>query len=160
MRAAASRSWGTSPISADWFARCSPTRVGRSWSSAKARPACSSSPARWGGARPRSIGFSVRNTFGCSAPRMTRRPENLLAAPAPGAARRIALSLLDAATAARERLPDAGDAEALHDFRVAMRPLRGTLRAYQPQLEAGGAAQPRPPPRGPPPAPREGPHRG
>src|SRR6266704_37801 len=136
MRAAASRSWGTSPISADWFARCSPTRVGRSWSSARARPACSSSPARWGGARPRSIGFSVRNTSGCSAPRMTRRPENLLAAPAPGAARRIALSLLDAATAARERLPDASDAEALHDFRVAMRRLRSTLRAYQPQLEA------------------------
>jgi len=67
---------------------------------------------------------------------MTRRPENLLAAPAPGAARRIALSLLDAATAARERLPDASDAEALHDFRVAMRRLRSTLRAYQPQLEA------------------------
>src|SRR5216110_2080839 len=67
---------------------------------------------------------------------MTRRSENLLAAPAPGAARRIALSLLDAATAARERLPDASDAEALHDFRVAMRRLRSTLRAYQPQLDA------------------------
>ncbi len=67
---------------------------------------------------------------------MTKHPENLLATPAPGAARRIALSLLDAATAARERLPDAGDAEALHDFRVAMRRLRSTLRAYQPQLEA------------------------
>ena len=67
---------------------------------------------------------------------MTKRPENLLAAPAPGAARRIALSLLDAATAARERLPDAGDAEALHDFRVAMRRLRSTLRAYEPQLDA------------------------
>ena len=67
---------------------------------------------------------------------MTKRPDNFLAAPAPGAARRIALSLLDAATAARERLPDAGDAEALHDFRVAMRRLRSTLRAYQPQLEA------------------------
>src|SRR6266516_2642055 len=46
------------------------------------------------------------------------------------------LRLLDAATAARERLPDASDAEALHDFRVAMRRLRSTLRAYQPQLEA------------------------
>src|SRR5438128_2483508 len=67
---------------------------------------------------------------------MTKRPDNLLAAPAPGAAHRIALSLLDAATAARERLPDTGDAEALHDFRVAMRRLRSTLRAYQPQLEA------------------------
>src|SRR3989441_7903639 len=60
---------------------------------------------------------------------MTKRPDNLLAAPAPRAAHRIALSLLDAATAARERLPDAGDAEALHDFRVAMRRLRSTLRA-------------------------------
>src|SRR5437870_7333133 len=135
-RAAAWPSWATSPISADWFARCSPTRAGRSWSSARARLACSSSPARWAGARRRSIGFSVRNTSGCSAPRMTKRPDNLLAAPAPGAAHRIALSLLDAATAARERLPDTGDAEALHDFRVAMRRLRSTLRAYQPQLEA------------------------
>src|SRR5437870_3540493 len=135
-RAAASGSWGTSPISADWFAHCSPTRAGRSWSCARARPVCSSFPARWGGARRRSIGFSVRNTSGCSAPRMTKRPDNLLAAPAPRAAHRIALSLLDAATAARERLPDTGDAEALHDFRVAMRRLRSTLRAYQPQLEA------------------------
>ena len=67
---------------------------------------------------------------------MTKRPDNLLAASAPGAAHRIALSLLDAATAARERLPDTGDAEALHDFRVAMRRLRSTLRTYQPQLEA------------------------
>src|SRR2546426_7817593 len=134
-RAAASGSWGTSPISADWFAHCSPTRAGRSWSCARARPVCSSFPARWGGARRRSIGFSVRNTSGCSAPRMTKRPDNLLAAPAPRAAHRIALSLLDAATAARERLPDTGDAEALHDFRVAMRRLRSTLRAYQPQLE-------------------------
>src|SRR5438445_799378 len=50
-RAAAWPSWATSPISADWFARCSPTRAGRSWSSARARLACSSSPARWGGAR-------------------------------------------------------------------------------------------------------------
>src|SRR5438093_1375653 len=55
---------------------------------------------------------------------------------APGAARRIAVNLLDAASAARERLTDADDAEALHDFRVAMRRLRSTLRAYQPQLDA------------------------
>ena len=67
---------------------------------------------------------------------MTDRSESLLTAPAPGAARRIALSLLDAAGAARERLTDADDAEALHDFRVAMRRLRSTLRAYQPQLDA------------------------
>jgi CHAD domain-containing protein len=67
---------------------------------------------------------------------VTKRSESLLTAPALGAARRIALNLLDAASAARERLPDAGDAEALHDFRVAMRRLRSTLRAYQPQLDA------------------------
>ena len=66
---------------------------------------------------------------------MPRRPEGLLTTPAPGAARRIAVNLLDAASAARERLTDADDAEALHDFRVAMRRLRSTLRAYQPQLE-------------------------
>jgi len=64
------------------------------------------------------------------------RSEGLLTAPAPGAARRIALTLLDAASAARERLADANDAEALHDFRVAMRRLRSTLRAYQAQLDA------------------------
>jgi CHAD domain-containing protein len=64
------------------------------------------------------------------------RSEGLLTAPAPGAARRIALTLLDAASAARERLTDANDAEALHDFRVAMRRLRSTLRAYQAQLDA------------------------
>ena len=67
---------------------------------------------------------------------MPERSEGLLTAPAPGAARRIALTLLDAASAARERLTDANDAEALHDFRVAMRRLRSTLRAYQAQLDA------------------------
>ncbi|HYR32187.1 MAG TPA: CHAD domain-containing protein, partial [Gemmatimonadales bacterium] len=67
---------------------------------------------------------------------MTERPESLLTEPAPRAARRIALTLLDAASAARERLTNADDAEALHDFRVAMRRLRSTLRAYQPQLIA------------------------
>ena len=67
---------------------------------------------------------------------MAKRAESLLTAPAPGAARRIALNLLDAASAARERLTDGDDVEALHDFRVAMRRLRSTLRAYQPQLEA------------------------
>jgi len=67
---------------------------------------------------------------------VTERPESLLTEPAPRAARRIALTLLDAASAARERLTNADDAEALHDFRVAMRRLRSTLRAYQPQLIA------------------------
>ena len=72
---------------------------------------------------------------------MPERSDGLLTAPAPGAARRIALSLLDAATAARERLTHADDAEALHDFRVAMRRLRSTLRAYQPHLDAGVPAK-------------------
>ncbi|PYP46249.1 MAG: hypothetical protein DMD50_08355 [Gemmatimonadetes bacterium] len=46
------------------------------------------------------------------------------------------MTLLDAASAARERLTNVDDQEALHDFRVAMRRLRSTLRAYQPQLAA------------------------
>ena len=65
-----------------------------------------------------------------------RPPTSLLTAPAPSAARRIAMTLLDAASAARERLTNVDDQEALHDFRVAMRRLRSTLRAYQPQLAA------------------------
>ena len=65
-----------------------------------------------------------------------RPPASLLSAPAPSAARRIAMTLLDAASAARERLTNVDDQEALHDFRVAMRRLRSTLRAYQPQLAA------------------------
>src|SRR5947208_1480322 len=44
--------------------------------------------------------------------------------------------LAPGAGAARERLTYSDDAEALHDFRVAMRRLRSTLRAYQPQLDA------------------------
>src|SRR5882672_7212291 len=135
-RAAPWRSWATSPISADWSAPCSPPRTGRSWSCARARPACSSSPVLSARAAPPSTGSSARSTSGCWAPRVPERSEGLLTAPAPGAARRIALTLLDAASAARERLTDANDAEALHDFRVAMRRLRSTLRAYQAQLDA------------------------
>lgn len=47
------------------------------------------------------------------------------------AARRIALALLNEAHAACERLDDADDEEALHDFRVAIRRLRSTLRAWK-----------------------------
>ena len=67
---------------------------------------------------------------------MVRGAEGLLTSPAPRAARRIALTLLEAASAARARIIDPDDAEALHDFRVAMRRLRSTLRAYQPHLAA------------------------
>ena len=46
------------------------------------------------------------------------------------AASTVALAHLDDAVAAAARLPDRSDAEALHDFRVAIRRLRVTMRAY------------------------------
>jgi CHAD domain-containing protein len=55
----------------------------------------------------------------------------ILSRPPEEGARRLALGFLDAATAARARLDDSGDAEALHDFRVALRRLRSTFRAYR-----------------------------
>lgn len=61
----------------------------------------------------------------------------LLELAAPRAARWLALRFLDEAKAARARLNDPGDAEALHDFRVAVRRLRSTVRAYAPHLEDG-----------------------
>jgi CHAD domain-containing protein/CYTH domain-containing protein len=51
------------------------------------------------------------------------------------AARWLALRFLEDAQAARMRLDDPDDAEALHDFRVALRRLRSTVRAYADQLE-------------------------
>jgi CHAD domain-containing protein len=54
-----------------------------------------------------------------------------LARPPEEGARLIALSYLDQAAAARSRLKDESDAEALHDFRVALRRLRSGLRAYR-----------------------------
>ncbi|HEX3554720.1 MAG TPA: CHAD domain-containing protein [Thermoanaerobaculia bacterium] len=59
----------------------------------------------------------------------------LLARPPAEGARLIALSYLDQAAAARPRLKDADDAEALHDFRVALRRLRSCLRAYDDLLK-------------------------
>ena len=50
-------------------------------------------------------------------------------------ARLIALFYLDQAVAARDRLKDEADAEALHDFRVALRRLRSCLRAYRDLLQ-------------------------
>jgi CHAD domain-containing protein len=61
---------------------------------------------------------------------MVARP-TLLQLPAAEAARRIALGYLDAARAARTRLDDPADVEALHDFRVALRRLRSCLRSYR-----------------------------
>jgi CHAD domain-containing protein/CYTH domain-containing protein len=51
------------------------------------------------------------------------------------AARWLALRFLEDAQAARARLGDPDDAEALHDFRVALRRLRSTVRAYADQLQ-------------------------
>ena len=61
-------------------------------------------------------------------------PADLLDRPAKESARLLALSFLQAATEARQRLEDARDREALHDFRVALRRLRSCLRAYGPHL--------------------------
>jgi len=55
---------------------------------------------------------------------------DLLELPAVRAAATVALAHLDAAAAAATRLTDRTDHEALHDFRVAIRRLRVTIRAY------------------------------
>ena len=49
-------------------------------------------------------------------------------------ARRLALAFLDDAEAAHQRLERGADDEALHDFRVAVRRLRSTVRAYREAL--------------------------
>ena len=59
----------------------------------------------------------------------------LPARPPEEGARVVALSYLDQAAAARPRLKDEDDAEALHDFRVALRRLRSWLRAYDDLLK-------------------------
>lgn len=61
-------------------------------------------------------------------------PDDLLLRPAAEATRRIALDLLDQATAASARLDDPEDREALHDFRVAVRRLRSSARAHRRHL--------------------------
>lgn len=54
--------------------------------------------------------------------------------PAGEVAVRLARRQLDAASEAVERLAAGADAQALHDFRVALRRLRSVLRAYRPCL--------------------------
>ena len=61
--------------------------------------------------------------------------DDLLDLPAPEGARWIARHRLAAALVACDRLADAGDADALHDFRVGVRRLRSCLRAYAPVLD-------------------------
>lgn len=62
-------------------------------------------------------------------------PDDILQRSPEEAARRIALGFLDDARQAFERLADPRDAEALHDFRVAIRRLRSTLRAWWPYVK-------------------------
>ena len=61
--------------------------------------------------------------------------EGLLSRPPKEGARLLALSYLDQAAAAWPRVHDPEDSEALHDFRVALRRLRSTLRSYREWLE-------------------------
>lgn len=65
---------------------------------------------------------------------MARLPENLLDLPVDRGARLVLRDLLDRARATRKRLGRAGDADVLHDFRVALRRLRSWDRAYRPYL--------------------------
>jgi len=58
----------------------------------------------------------------------------LLDLPAQDAARLIALELLVDVRETRRRFDDAGDPEALHDLRVAVRRLRTCLRTHRPEL--------------------------
>ncbi|MBW2446492.1 MAG: CHAD domain-containing protein, partial [Deltaproteobacteria bacterium] len=62
-------------------------------------------------------------------------PADLLQRSPEEACRRIVLDMLEAASQAGQRLDDASDAEALHDFRVAIRRTRSALRAWKPKLE-------------------------
>jgi CHAD domain-containing protein len=61
------------------------------------------------------------------------RPDMLRSPVAPIAAR-IALGFLDAARAAQRPVETGADSEALHDFRVALRRLRSTIRSFQSEL--------------------------
>ena len=62
----------------------------------------------------------------------TALPPDLLDRPAALGARLVALAYLDQAADALARLDHPEDDEALHDFRVSVRRLRSTLRAYRP----------------------------
>ncbi len=63
-------------------------------------------------------------------------PSDILSHSPEEAARRIALGFLEEARLATLRLDDPGGPEALHDFRVAVRRLRSTLRAWREELGA------------------------
>jgi CHAD domain-containing protein len=63
-------------------------------------------------------------------------PAAILDLPAKEGARRLALTHLETARAARAGVASAGDPEALHDYRVALRRLRSCLRSYQGQVRS------------------------
>ena len=63
-----------------------------------------------------------------------RLPPDLLDRSSQESSRLLALSQLDAIDAARDRLGDALDQEALHDFRVGIRRLRSAIKAYKTEL--------------------------
>jgi CHAD domain-containing protein len=67
-------------------------------------------------------------------PPAAARADDVLRDSAQRGARRCALALLADVRAARDRLDDLKDKEALHDFRVALRRLRSWLRAFRPAL--------------------------
>ena len=77
-------------------------------------------PAARAGARQRAAGSGRRGLLGREAAEGVRL---------------VALDLLAQARAAAARLPDRADAEALHDFRVAVRRLRSWLRSFRPEVE-------------------------
>jgi len=62
-------------------------------------------------------------------------PPDLAFLPVEESARLIALAHLGQASAARARLEDPGDLDALHDFRVSLRRLRNCLQVYEPHLK-------------------------
>lgn len=64
-----------------------------------------------------------------------KRAQGLERLAAAEVARRLLLAHLDAAAEAHRRLAHRTDADALHDFRVALRRLRSVLRAYRRQLK-------------------------
>src|SRR5919112_632748 len=62
-------------------------------------------------------------------------PDRLIDRHPKEAVRVVALDFLAQASAARERLDDPSDVEALHDFRVAVRRLRSLERAFRSALD-------------------------
>lgn len=66
---------------------------------------------------------------------MATVPHELLQRPVEETARVLALSWLEEADEALQRLSDPSDDEALHDFRVSLRRFRSCVRAYQAHLE-------------------------